>query len=115
MTERSVQIWFQNRFVTLLPSGSKAADHRSRRRAKIKVMAKKSLEAGEDCDAIPESYRNYLAMQAMESGKPLARGLLGHSSLPMGSYGHGMFLGAEAHSAQKVGMLQTGIWGGRAR
>lgn len=80
MTERSVQIWFQNR------------------RAKIKMLAKKSIETGEDCDAIPESYRQYLAMQAMESGKPMPRGFLGQ---PMGM-GSGMFFGAEAHNPQKV-------------
>ncbi|EAW10472.1 homeobox domain-containing protein [Aspergillus clavatus NRRL 1] len=45
MTERSVQIWFQNR------------------RAKIKMLAKKSIETGEGCDSIPESMRQYLAMQ----------------------------------------------------
>ncbi|KAK9471327.1 uncharacterized protein V1510DRAFT_438027 [Dipodascopsis tothii] len=54
MTERSVQIWFQNR------------------RAKIKLLAKKSIENGEDFDAIPESMKQYLAVQS--SGRlPLAR------------------------------------------
>ena len=37
------------------------------RRAKIKNMAKKSYETGEDVD-MPDSMRKYLAMQAMESG-----------------------------------------------
>ncbi|KAF3902789.1 hypothetical protein AA313_de0204920 [Arthrobotrys entomopaga] len=49
MTERSVQIWFQNR------------------RAKIKLIAKKSLEnGGEDLESIPESVRLYLANQNPE-------------------------------------------------
>lgn len=70
MTERSVQIWFQNR------------------RAKIKLMAKKSIETGEDCDAIPESMRHYLANQAMESGKSLGGNFLGRGGLmPYGSGG----------------------------
>ncbi|KAG5976493.1 hypothetical protein E4U55_007304 [Claviceps digitariae] len=77
MTERSVQIWFQNR------------------RAKIKLLAKRSLETGEDIDSIPESMRAYLAMQAMETGKGLAGNYLGRSGLM--SYGHnGMLLGAES-------------------
>lgn len=63
MTERSVQIWFQNR------------------RAKIKLLAKKSLETGEDIDSIPESMRQYLAMQAMESGKGLGGPYMGRTSL----------------------------------
>jgi hypothetical protein len=55
MTERSVQIWFQNR------------------RAKIKNLVKKSIENGEDTNDIPESMRRYLAMQALETGKSLGR------------------------------------------
>lgn len=82
MTERSVQIWFQNR------------------RAKIKALAKKSLETGEDFDAIPESMRTYLAMQAMESGKGLGAGFLGRGLMP---YGHsGMLLGGEQGGQGKV-------------
>ncbi len=46
------------------------------RRAKIKLLAKKSIETGEDCDAIPESMRQYLAIQAMESGKSLGGNFL---------------------------------------
>ncbi|MCJ1433221.1 Transcription elongation factor SPT4 [Xylographa pallens] len=86
MTERSVQIWFQNR------------------RAKIKLIAKKSIETGEDCDQIPESYRNYLAAQAFESGKPLVRNFLSQSAGSMGTYGAGgMFMGSESLNPQKVG------------
>ncbi|KAJ9143822.1 Homeobox protein HOY1 [Pleurostoma richardsiae] len=82
MTERSVQIWFQNR------------------RAKIKLLAKKSLETGEDFDAIPESMRTYLAMQAMESGKGLGGPFLGRGLMP---YGHGgMLLGGEQGGQGKV-------------
>ncbi|KAL5343694.1 hypothetical protein BJX70DRAFT_119217 [Aspergillus crustosus] len=64
MTERSVQIWFQNR------------------RAKIKMLAKKSIETGEGCDSIPESMRQYLAMQ-FDPSKPGARDPFGRA----GGYG----------------------------
>lgn len=70
------------------------------RRAKIKALAKKSLETGEDFDAIPESMRTYLAMQAMESGKGLGAGFLGRGLMP---YGHsGMLLGGEQGGQGKV-------------
>ncbi|KAF2103861.1 hypothetical protein NA57DRAFT_30124 [Rhizodiscina lignyota] len=82
MTERSVQIWFQNR------------------RAKIKNIAKKSIESGEDCDGIPESMRRYLALQAMESGKSLGRELLARNG--MAAYGNGMLLNTESSSAKVV-------------
>ncbi|KAL3475641.1 hypothetical protein BJX99DRAFT_156374 [Aspergillus californicus] len=61
MTERSVQIWFQNR------------------RAKIKMLAKKSIETGEGCDSIPESMRQYLAMQ-FDPSKPGARDPFGRTA-----------------------------------
>jgi hypothetical protein len=102
MTERSVQIWFQNRYVTLpsphLPT-ARGANCRANRRAKIKLLAKKSIETGEDCDSIPESYRQYLAMQAMESGKPIARNFMGS----MGGFNGSMLMGGDSHSPQKVG------------
>ncbi|ERF71543.1 hypothetical protein EPUS_00532 [Endocarpon pusillum Z07020] len=85
MTERSVQIWFQNR------------------RAKIKMIAKKSIETGEDCDNLPESMRHMLAMQALESGKPFPRHLLGRNSGPMAPYGSGgMMLNGESNGTGKV-------------
>jgi hypothetical protein len=71
------------------------------RRAKIKNIAKKSIENGEDCNEIPESMRRYLALQAMESGKPLASGLLGRGGTF--AYGSGMLLNTES-SSSKVGM-----------
>ncbi|KAJ5168942.1 uncharacterized protein N7482_004536 [Penicillium canariense] len=61
MTERSVQIWFQNR------------------RAKIKMLAKKSIETGEGCDSIPESMRHYLAMQ-FDPSKPGTRDPFGRAA-----------------------------------
>ncbi|KAH7318167.1 hypothetical protein B0I35DRAFT_353854 [Stachybotrys elegans] len=83
MTERSVQIWFQNR------------------RAKIKLLAKKSLETGEDIDSIPESMRAYLAMQAMESGKGIGGTYLGRTGLM--PFGHGgMLLGGDQGGQGKV-------------
>jgi hypothetical protein len=83
MTERSVQIWFQNR------------------RAKIKLMAKKSLETGEDIDSIPESMRAYLAMQAMESGKGIGTAFLGRTGLGPYNAG-GMQWGVDGGSHGKV-------------
>lgn len=83
MTERSVQIWFQNR------------------RAKIKLMAKKSLETGEDIDSIPESMRAYLAMQAMESGKGIGSAFLGRTGLGPFS-GAGMPWGVDGANHGKV-------------
>ncbi|KAK4504718.1 hypothetical protein PRZ48_002680 [Zasmidium cellare] len=71
MTERSVQIWFQNR------------------RAKIKNIAKRSIESGEDCDSIPESMRQYLAMQAYGPGKGLPATMLGRAGPGFGPYGGG--------------------------
>ncbi|KAL2163002.1 hypothetical protein VTH06DRAFT_6838 [Thermothelomyces fergusii] len=82
MTERSVQIWFQNR------------------RAKIKMLAKKSLENGEDMDSIPESMRQYLAMQAMESGKSIP-GFFGRNDLMM-PYGHHGMPGGDQSGHGKV-------------
>jgi hypothetical protein len=57
------------------------------RRAKIKNIAKRSIESGEDCDSIPESMRQYLAMQAYgPGGKGLATSLLGRAP-GFGPYG----------------------------
>lgn len=105
MTERSVQIWFQNRFGLLRSVKERLiADGRVCRRAKIKLLAKKSIETGEDCDAIPESMRQYLAVQAMESGKPLAREFLSRTSGTMNGYGNsGTLLTAESTNPGKVG------------
>jgi hypothetical protein len=83
MTERSVQIWFQNR------------------RAKIKLLAKKSLETGEDLDGIPESMRQYLIMQGMQSGKSLGESFYGRAG--MLPYGQGsMLLGGDQNGQGKV-------------
>ena len=71
------------------------------RRAKIKNIAKKSIENGEDCNDIPESMRRYLALQAMESGKPLGNNLLARGGF---AYSSSMLLNTET-SSSKVGML----------
>lgn len=80
MTERSVQIWFQNR------------------RAKIKMLAKRSIETGEGCDSIPESMRQYLAMH-FDPNKPGARDSLGRTA---GNAAQGLYP-ADAASSGKVG------------
>ena len=80
-------------------------DPGSRRRAKIKLLTKRSMENGEDCDAMPESMRQYLAMKALESGKHMARSFLGPSAGPMAAYGSGdIMLRAEPTNPGKVGM-----------
>jgi hypothetical protein len=69
------------------------------------MIAKKSIETGEDCDSIPESMRHMLAMQALESGKPFPRHLLGRTGGPMAQYGSGgMMLNGENNGSGKVGM-----------
>lgn len=72
----------------------------SNSRAKIKMLAKKSLESGEDMDSIPESMRQYLAMQAMESGKGIP-GFFGARTGLLG-YGHQGMMGGEQSGPGKV-------------
>lgn len=96
MTERSVQIWFQNRYVLECSQGGFIVANPSTRRAKIKNLAKKSLETGEDIDSIPESMRAYLAMQAMESGKGLGGNYFGRTGLS--PFGHGNMLIGDPNS-----------------
>ncbi|KAI9687772.1 MAG: hypothetical protein M1822_001852 [Bathelium mastoideum] len=84
MTERSVQIWFQNR------------------RAKIKTLAKRSIETGEDCDNIPDSMRRYLALQAMEMGKGLGPNYLGRQNGPYAAFNNGTMLLPENSSGKVV-------------
>ena len=49
--------------------------------------------------------RTYLANQALESGKPLAREFLGRSPNSMSAYGSGgMLLNPESAQANKTGM-----------
>jgi len=77
------------------------ANHKHRR-AKIKNIAKKSIENGDDCNDIPESMRRYLAQQAMESGKSLGRDFLGRNAGALAAYGSGMLLNTDS-SSSKVG------------
>lgn len=71
------------------------------RRAKIKLLAKKGIEGGEDIDNIPESMRQYLAMQAMESGKPMGGQYIGRGGLT--PYGAGNMMVGDSAPQGKVG------------
>jgi hypothetical protein len=68
------------------------------------LIAKKSIETGEDLDQIPESMRHYLALQALESGKGLGGNILGSRNGGLGGYGGGnMLLAQEQNNSGKVG------------
>lgn len=68
------------------------------------MLAKKSLETGEDCDNIPESLRQLLAMQAMETGRPFPRQLMGRPGGPMAPYGSGgMMMNGDLTGQGKTG------------
>src|SRR4051794_839438 len=73
------------------------------------MMAKKGIDSGEDCDNIPESMRQLLAMQAIESGKPFAPHLLGRPQGPMAPYGNGsVLMNGDPNGTGKVGMFPAG-------
>lgn len=72
------------------------------RRAKIKMLAKKSIETGEGCDSIPESMRQYLAMQ-FDPSKPGARDPFGRT----GGYGTPGVYPNEANPSGKVGKFDA--------
>jgi hypothetical protein len=75
----------------------------NRRRAKIKNIAKRSIESGEDCDSIPESMRQYLAMQQFgPGGKGLAANMLGRVGPGFGAYGPGTLMMNSDNATGKV-------------
>jgi hypothetical protein len=80
------------------------------RRAKIKNIAKRSIESGEDCDSIPESMRQYLAMHAY--GPRPAGGMPGQ--FPYGN--GGLMLNTDTSSGKTViqhfhcRSLSVGTW-----
>lgn len=79
-----------------------ANTHTHNRRAKIKNIAKRSIENGEDCDSIPESMRQYLAMQAYAPGKGLSPGMLGRGP-GFGPFGSGgLMLNPDTTSSKVV-------------
>ena len=68
------------------------------------MIAKKSIDTGEDCDSVPESMRQLLAMQGLESVKPFARQMLGRAGGPMAQYGNGgMLMNGDPNGSGKVG------------
>ena len=74
----------------------------SKRRAKIKNIAKRSIESGEDCDSIPESMRQYLALQQYGPGKGLAASLLSRTGPGFAPYGTGMLMNGENATGKVV-------------
>ena len=68
------------------------------------MMAKKSLETGEDINDMPESMRQYLQLQAMESGKGF--GYFGRTGLL--PYGHqGMLTGDQGGQGKVCKLMRT--------
>jgi hypothetical protein len=70
------------------------------------MIAKKSLENGEDLENLPESLRQLLAMQAMESGRPFPRQLL-RPGAPMQYGSGGMLMNGDPSAQGKVGMWRS--------
>lgn len=90
--------------VTCVPVKNDRTDFDSR--AKIKMLAKKSIETGEGCDSIPESMRHYLAMQ-FDPSKSGSRDPFGRTA----GYGAPGMYANEANPSGKVGMyhkIQSG-------
>ena len=68
------------------------------------MMAKKTIDGSEELDSIPDSMRQLLAMQAMESGRPFPRQLMGRPGGPMAQYGSGgMLMAGDPNGTGKVG------------
>jgi len=69
------------------------------------MIAKKSLENGDDCDNVPESMRQLLAMQAMDPGRAYPRQLMGRPNGPLAQYGNGgrMLMNGDPTAPGKVG------------
>lgn len=68
------------------------------------MLAKKSIETGERCDAIPDSMRHYLAMY-FDPNKSSVRDSLGRTA---GHAVHGLYP-TESPSASKVGKLEAAL------
>lgn len=71
------------------------------------MIAKKSIETGEDCDSIPESMRQYLAMQ-FDPNKPGTRDLFGRTS-GLGGYGTSGAYNNESTHSGKIGTLRESL------
>lgn len=72
------------------------------------MIAKKSIETGEDCDSIPESMRQYLAMQ-FDPSKPGGRDLFGRAG-GLGGYGAPGALSGDGSHSGKIGKLWLRSW-----
>ena len=68
------------------------------------MIAKKSIETGEDCDSIPESMRQYLAMH-FDPNKTGGRDLFGRTG-GLAGYGSSSYSSESTHSG-KIGKWDT--------
>ena len=66
------------------------------------MLSKKGIDSVEDLEHLPDNMRQYLAMQAMQEGKPFPPHLMRPGQQPV-SYGNGSLLMGGDNNSGKVG------------